>query len=112
MKKKIAIPVENGRLTLHFGHCSHFAIVHVENNTIVDTELIAAPPHQPGLLPAWLAERGADMIIAGGIGQRAIDLFRQRNIDVCYGASQKTPEELVHDYLQNRLETDGNKCDH
>ena len=70
---KIAIPLAEGKLAMHFGHCASFALIEVDEQTgkIIKKEEVAAPPHQPGLLPQWLAERGATIVIAGGMGQRA-----------------------------------------
>ena len=75
MIKKIAIPTSDGKLDGHFGHCKQFAMLEVENQNITDVTYVDAPPHQPGLLPGWLADRGATDVIAGGMGQRAIELF-------------------------------------
>ena len=112
MKYTFAIPLENGRLCSHFGHCEQFSIIHVENNTIVDEKLITPPPHEPGLLPGWLAERGVTDVIAGGMGQRAISLFEAQHIRVNVGAQPKAPGELVADWLKNALVTGNNACDH
>ena len=112
MKYTFAIPLENGRLCSHFGHCEQFAIINVENNTIIDEKLITPPPHEPGLLPGWLAERGVTDVIAGGMGQRAISLFEAQHIRVNVGAQPKAPEELVADWLKNSLVTGNNACDH
>lgn len=111
---KIAIPLAAGRLSMHFGHCEEFALVDVDpdNKEINNTELIDAPPHQPGLLPRWLHEQGANVIIAGGMGQRAQQLFAQNDIQVVIGASALTPEELVKAYLEGTLQTGENICDH
>jgi len=111
---KIAIPLANGRLAMHFGHCEHFAIVDVnqEEKSIISREDIEAPPHQPGLLPPWLAERGATVIIAGGMGQRALNLFAEQGIQVVLGASAETPEMLVKNYMAGTLQTGENVCDH
>ena len=110
----IAIPLANGRLAMHFGHCEHFAIVDVnqEEKSIISREDIKAPPHQPGLLPPWLAERGAAVIIAGGMGQRALNLFAEQGIQVVLGASAETPEMLVENYMAGTLQTGENVCDH
>lgn len=110
--KKIAIPLENGRLCSHFGHCQQFAIIENEGEDILNEELVTPPPHEPGLLPAWLAERGVTDIIAGGIGQRAIKLFEEQNITVNVGAQSKTSKELVSDLIRNTLVTGSNACDH
>jgi len=111
---KIAIPLANGRLAMHFGHCERFALVEVDpaEKKIIHREDIDAPPHQPGLLPPWLAKRGATMIIAGGMGQRALGLFAQQGIQVVVGASAETPERLVSDYLAGTLQAGENVCDH
>ncbi|NMC42579.1 MAG: ATPase [candidate division Zixibacteria bacterium] len=111
---KIAIPLAEGKLALHFGHCERFALVdvNVTEKNIITREDIAAPPHQPGLLPPWLAERGATVIIAGGMGQRALDLFAQQGIQVVIGAPAETPEKLVQDFLAGTLQAGANVCDH
>jgi len=112
MKHSIAIPLENGRLCSHFGHCQQFAIIDVENNTIIGENYIIPPPHEPGLFPLWLAEHGVTDIIAGGIGQHAVNLFMEQNIKVNTGAQSKTAKELVTDWLNNSLVTGNNACDH
>lgn len=111
---KIAVPLAEGKLTAHFGHCASFAIVEIDDRTkiIIKREDISAPPHQPGLLPPWLAERGANMIIAGGMGQRAQQLFAQQGIQVVVGAPVETPEKLIRDFFAGSLQVGENLCDH
>lgn len=111
---RIAVPLTGGRLSPHFGHCESFALVDVDSaeKKVVGRQDVAAPPHEPGLLPAWLAERGATMIIAGGMGRRAQDLFAQQGIEVVVGAAAVTPELLVSDYLLGTLKAGENICDH
>jgi predicted Fe-Mo cluster-binding NifX family protein len=110
----IAVPVSEGKLFPHFGHCQTFALVAVDRTAgkITGRQDIPAPPHEPGLLPAWLAERGANLIIAGGMGGRARDLFEQHGIAVIVGAPMETPEKLAEDYLADRLQSGINSCDH
>lgn len=110
---KIAIPLADGRLCMHFGHCEQFALVETaEDKSIVTKTLLTPPPHEPGVLPAWLHEQGADVIIAGGMGSRAQQLFAQNHITVVAGAPADTPEELVSAYLSDTLKTGDNTCDH
>ncbi|MFW5775576.1 MAG: NifB/NifX family molybdenum-iron cluster-binding protein, partial [Chitinivibrionales bacterium] len=68
---RIAIPVAQGKLCMHFGHCQVFSLITVEKDQIVATEELVPPPHEPGILPRWLKEQNADIIIAGGMGGRA-----------------------------------------
>ncbi len=112
MKKRIAIPLENGILCSHFGHCQQFAIVDASENSISEVSLVTPPPHEPGLLPAWLAEKGVTDVIAGGMGQRAIDLFNKQKINVFVGAQLKSHVDLVKDLLNNSLAAGANYCDH
>lgn len=111
---KIAIPLADGKLCMHFGHCERFALVDVDptEKRILKREDIDPPPHEPGLLPPWLAQRGANVIIAGGMGQRAQGLFARQGIQVVIGAPAETPERLVADYLAGTLQTGENVCDH
>lgn len=110
--KKIAIPTSEGQLDAHFGHCKQFAMVDVDNTEIKEITYLDAPPHQPGLLPPWLAERGATDIIAGGMGQRAIQLFNAQGVNVFVGAPRLSAEELVKGFLQDTLQFTANYCDH
>ena len=111
---KIAIPVTNGRLSMHFGHCHQFALVDVDEagKQAVNTTFLAPPAHQPGVLPQWLHEQGAEVIIAGGMGRRAQQLFAQNGIQVVVGAPDDTPENIVAAYLNGKLALGDNICDH
>lgn len=112
MKKIIALPLENGILSAHFGHCQTFAIVNVENGIITEIKEVMPPEHVPGLYPRWIAQFGVTDVIAGGMGQQAIMLFNQQNINVFVGAPVKTAKELVTDFLSNKLSLNANYCNH
>ena len=111
---RIAIPVVDGKLSMHFGHCERFALIDIDQaeKQILKREDIEAPPHQPGLLPAWLVEWGANMIIARGIGQRAKALFAEQGIQVIVGAQEDTPDRLVASFIAGELKVGENVCDH
>ena len=111
---KIAIPASDGKLCMHFGHCEKFVLIDVDqaSKTITAKAELVPPPHEPGLLPKWLGEQKADMIIAGGMGQRAKTLFDEQNISVIVGAPVEVPENIVYAYLNNKLEQGVNVCDH
>lgn len=110
---KVAIPTAEKKLCLHFGHCEEFAIIDVQEDVEqADVEYVEPPPHEPGVLPRWLGEQGVNVIIAGGMGQRAQALFKEQNIDVVVGVPQASPVQLVIDYLAGTLESGVNACDH
>ncbi|HVO12889.1 MAG TPA: NifB/NifX family molybdenum-iron cluster-binding protein [Vicinamibacteria bacterium] len=111
---RIAIPVAGGVLCPHFGHCEHFAVVDVDPQarTVSSTRSLVPPPHEPGVLPRWLKEQGADVIIAGGMGMRAQNLFAENGVRVVTGAAAEAPEKLVAAFLAGSLATGPNACDH
>jgi predicted Fe-Mo cluster-binding NifX family protein len=109
---KFAIPLADGKLTAHFGHCQEFAMIDVEEKQIKKKEILVPPPHEPGVLPKWLHDMGTNVIIAGGMGNRALTLFEQNGIHVVTGAPSLVPEELVQSYLDNSLVSGDNLCDH
>jgi ATP-binding protein involved in chromosome partitioning len=113
-KMRIAIPVVEGKLSQHFGHCETFAIVDTDGDSrqILNRKDLTPPPHEPGVLPTWLHGEGVNVIIAGGMGQRAQQLFAQNQIEVVVGAPAESPENLVSAYLNNTLQAGENICDH
>jgi ATP-binding protein involved in chromosome partitioning len=111
---KYAVPVSGGMMSPHFGHCEQFALFDVEEQKkeITSKEFIASPEHQPGLLPRWLAEKGVQVVIAGGMGPRAVDIFHQNGIDVVLGAMESDPEKAVLSHISGTLDIGDNVCDH
>ena len=111
--KKFAVPInESGMLDGHFGHCDYFAIIDTDGSQIVAEQKVTPPPHEPGVLPNWLSEKGVTHVLAGGMGNRAIRLFNQRNIDVFVGAPKMNAGELVAGFLNKTIEFSVNACDH
>jgi len=111
MKKVVAIPTDGKNVSEHFGHCPLFYLFTVEGNQITEKEFVENPGHQPGVLPRFLNEQGVNCILAGGMGTRAIGLFKENDIKVVIGV--KGPlDQVVEQYLNGNLETEGNICDH
>lgn len=113
MNQNIAVPTdENGILDAHFGHCKFFILLQVEDDKIVGENKLVPPPHEPGVLPKWLAEQGATDVIAGGMGQRAIQIFNHHGVNVFVGAPQLSARELAEGLLSRSITFAANYCDH
>jgi len=112
--RKIAVPISDGRLAQHFGHCEQFAVYEVDRETgeVLGSESHVPPAHEPGALPRWLHGLGADVIIAGGMGRRAQTLFEENGIEVVVGAPSAAADEIVTAYIGGSLEAGENVCDH
>ena len=110
----IAIPSAEGRLHGHFGGCREFTLVQAdpEQRKIVSIRPVTPPPHVPGLFPRWLREQGASVIIVGGIGRRALDIFAEQGIEVRAGEPGAAVEELATAYLNGQLMNEPEGCAH
>lgn len=113
-KLKVAVPLIDGVLCMHFGHCGQFALmdVNLDEKKILGRKDVTPPPHEPGVLPAWLGELGVGMILAGGMGQRAQNLFTEQNIEVMVGLPSVAPEVLIASLFEGALKSGANVCDH
>ncbi len=112
MKKIFAVPTIGEKLCAHFGHCEKFALIETKDQEVMNVEYITPPVHQPGTYPRFLAAKGVSAIIAGGMGEKAQDIFAQHRIEVFMGVGSEDPETLVAQYFNDQLETGENLCDH
>lgn len=108
--QKIAVPTLNGKLSLHFGGSEFFTIVYVENNKVVKEETLTTPEHVTGSYPKFLADASVTDIIIGGIGVKAIDIFKANNISVYKAQGIKTPLEHAQDLIADALEKTSSSC--
>jgi len=110
--KILVVPMSDGKLAAHFGHCEQFAFIETQNGKIIKTEMRTPPGHEPGVLPQWLYEQGTDVVLVGGMGQQAQQLLEEKGVEVIIGAPMDSPEFLANQYLSNTLMAGDNVCDH
>ena len=111
---KIAIPTAQDKLCMHFGHCEVFTFFDVDDNTkeITNTYTETPPAHAPGVIPKWVAEQKANIVLAGGMGGAAQMLFKQAGVDVVTGVQpEKELQDIVKEFMTGSLETGINTCD-
>lgn len=107
--KKIAVASEQTMVTGHFGHCESFLIFDTEDGKILRSESIPNPGHRPGFLPVFLSDLGVNVIISGGMGGGAVDIFDSKGIEVVTGANGAA-EDAVKRYLAGELKSTGSVC--
>ena len=108
---KIAVASEKTAVTEHFGHCVNFNVYEVEDGNIIKSESIPNPGHKPGFLPKFIADLGVSVIISGGMGARAIEIFNDNGIEVVVGVKGEA-ERVVKLFLQGKLKSTGEVCNH
>jgi len=110
--KKISFPTSD-KVTVdeHFGHCKEFVIYTIVENEVKEVTYVQPPEHTPGSFPKYLGSQGVDVIVTGGMGVMAVNLFKQQNIDVVLGARGRIDVNLS-EYLGGFLTSKGSVCDH
>lgn len=106
---KIAVAAMGEQVSGHFGHCENFNIYEAENGKIVSAEAVPNPGHRPGFLPNFLADRGVEVIIAGGMGGGAVEIFNERGVEVVVGASGDS-RSAAEAWLRGELKSTGSIC--
>jgi len=116
--RRIALACEDnqglgGQISQHFGRCPYYLIVEVEGLEIVKTETVNNPyynSHSPGMVPKFINEQGANVMIAGGMGPRAIDMFTSLGIEAVSGAVGNVGN-ILQAYLRGEI-TGVEACQH
>lgn len=108
---RVAIANDNNHVSNHFGHCENFKVYEVEEGTIKNTEVIKNPEHKPGFLPKFLKSKQIDIIVAGGMGSRAVQLFDENGIEV-YTGIIGTCDEVINKYISGSLVSANSVCNH
>jgi len=106
---KIAISTDGQYVSPHFGRCPEFTIVEIEDNRLINKKKISNPGHHPGYLPQYLSKIGVGCIVAGGMGTRARELFRQANIEAILGVEGEI-EEVISKIIDDSLEGGESIC--
>ena len=106
---RVAIASENGIVSQHFGHCEGFTTYDVEDGKETVKGFLQSPGHTPGVLPVFLSENGVNVIIAGGMGERAQMLFEHNGIDVIVGAAG-TCDDAFDTYSKGELKSTASFC--
>ncbi len=106
MQVRVAIATDGDFVSPHFGKCHSYTLIDIEDGKVIKKEVVDNPGlegHAPGEIPRFLHENGANYIIAGGMGPRAVEFFSQFGIQPIVGISgdiQHTIEKFTAGALQ------------
>jgi len=115
MAKKIAVASKdhmglNSEVSAHFGRCPYYTLVEVQEDEIKKVSNVKNPYYlshgQPGQVPNFIKEQQVEVIIAGGMGPRAIEFFNQLEIEAVTGASGRVAD-VINSYLKGNLQDAG-----
>ena len=108
---RVAVSVDNSNeldsvVSAHFGRCPYYILVDLEGQEVKQVNAVANPNygrHAPGTVPTFIQNQGADVMLAGGMGRRAIALFQQYGIQAATGAAGSVRHALEQ-YLGGELQ--------
>ena len=107
---KIVVSSDNNRdidssVSHHFGRCPYFTVVDIEGDNIIGVKSVENPyfsSHSVGQVPSFVKEIGADVMLAGGMGRRAISIFNDFGIECSTGAGG-TVKSAIDNYMAGIL---------
>lgn len=102
---KIAVMMAGNQISPHFGGSEKVCIYTVENDNIIAKEYFNMPEHRAGLFAKFIKQKGADVVIAGSIGERARYIFDSLGIKYFIGVLG-SPDEVVEKLLKGQLKSD------
>jgi len=112
---KIAVPVtSDNKLDSHFGHCKYFKIFSVKNENEIECIKKISPENGHGCksgIASLLAAEGVEVLLAGGIGEGAVNNLNSAGIKVIRGCAGE-PDDLVRLYIEGKIDDSGESCRH
>jgi predicted Fe-Mo cluster-binding NifX family protein len=112
MNIRIAISANDNQglestVSAHFGRCPYFIIADadIEEKAIKSVKVIDNPhyhSHRPGQVPELISRQGAQVMLTGGMGRRAVGFFEQYGVEAVTGAAG-TVGQAVQDYLNGQI---------
>ncbi len=108
---KIAVATDNKQASAHFGHCEGFIVYEVNEGRIINKNFTPNPGHRPGFLPVFLKELNINVIIAGGMGASAQQIFKENGMEVIVGA-EGISDDLVENFIKGNLKSTDSFCQH
>ena len=109
---KIALPSYRNQVDQHFGHCEYFTVFTVDDNKKIVSEEIVTPPAGCGCksnIAQVLAQMGVKMMLAGNMGQGAVNVLGMNGIYVLRGCSGQV-KEVAQSWLDGNLSDSGLSC--
>ena len=108
---KIAVPTREGRVDNHFGHCDHYTIFTIEGKQVISREVLASPQGcgcKSGIA-ADLEKMGVEVMLAGNMGEGALNKLSAHNIRVIRGCRGDI-EAVVSGFLAGFILDSGVGC--
>ncbi len=108
---KIALPSRGDTIDNHFGHCEYFTVFSINESEIVGEEMVPSPAGCgcKSNIASILADKGVTMMLAGNMGNGAVNVLNQAGINVVRGC-QGNIKEVALSWLSGSIKDSGESC--
>jgi predicted Fe-Mo cluster-binding NifX family protein len=109
---KIAIPTRGTNVDDHFGHCEAYTIFTIgENKTVEKIETLPSPAGCgcKSNIASILHQDGVSVMLAGNMGDGALNVLNHYGIDVYRGCSGNVTD-VIQAFLQGQVDDSGQGC--
>lgn len=111
--KKVAVPLIDTIFSSHFGGADRFILFEIDEQKkeIISSKEVIPPQHKTGIYPQFLKSLKVDIVLAGGMGPRAVSMLESFGIEVILGIQgHSDPNKILKDFLEEKLEATGESC--
>jgi predicted Fe-Mo cluster-binding NifX family protein len=111
---KIAVPTRNNVIDDHFGHCEAYTIFTIDANQKTEKTEILPSPQGCGCksnIATTLKEKGVEVMLAGNMGDGALNVLNNHHIKVIRGCSGNI-NQVVESFLAGNIKDSGDGCHH
>jgi len=110
---KIALPSRQNLIDNHFGHCEYYTIFNIDENRkeILSQETLASPTGCgcKSNIAQTLSEIGVKVMLAGNMGDGAVNVLNNAGIEVVRGCSGDV-KEVALKWLEGSVVDSGDSC--
>lgn len=104
--KRIAIPIERGKLSEYFGKCKHFEIFEIDEK-FIKKNIVEVPSFKLKTeLPNWLASKGVTDVIMYKIDKLILKMFQTHKMNLFIGVRMNYSDSIINDYVNGKLYSD------
>ena len=111
-RMKIALPSRSDQVDAHFGHCEHFTVFTIGPDNKVTAQETVTPPPGCGCksdIALTLEQMGVKVMLAGNMGQGALNVLGGHGIRVVRGCSGSVTD-VVENWLSGNVKDSGLSC--
>ncbi|MBC3798456.1 NifB/NifX family molybdenum-iron cluster-binding protein [Acetobacterium tundrae] len=110
---KIALPTCQNSIDSHFGHCEYYTIFTIDDSSkeILNQEIFASPAGCgcKSNIASTLSEMGVKVMLAGNMGEGAVNVLNRSGIEVLRGCSGDVKEVMLN-WLAGAVVDSGELC--